>query len=78
MRAAILMLTAVALGAGARAAEKGYAHPELLVDPAWVAAHGGDADVRVVDMRDATTYAAGHIPGAVRLDDAPLRNREDH
>ena len=27
----------------------GYAHPEALVDTAWVAAHGRDSGVRLVD-----------------------------
>ena len=28
-----------------------YAHPEQLVETDWVAAHAGDANVRIVDMR---------------------------
>lgn len=55
----------------------GYARPELLVDPGWVALHANDADVRIVDLRPAAAYAAGHIPGAVRLEEGPLRTAED-
>jgi thiosulfate/3-mercaptopyruvate sulfurtransferase len=55
----------------------GYARPEMLVDPAWVEQHGQDANVRVVDARSATAYAAGHIPGAIRASEGPLRNAED-
>jgi thiosulfate/3-mercaptopyruvate sulfurtransferase len=55
----------------------GYANPRLLVDTSWVALHAHDPDVRLVDMRDADAYAAGHIPGAVRMAEAPLRNSED-
>jgi thiosulfate/3-mercaptopyruvate sulfurtransferase len=47
-----------------------------IVDPAWLAAHLHDRDVRVADVRwrlgkpDAgrRAYAAGHLPGAVFLD----------
>ena len=50
-----------------------YAHPEQLVDTAWVAQHAGDANVRVVDMRQ-SGYADGHVPGAVYL--SPLAVRD--
>ncbi len=44
----------------------GYAHPETLVDTAWVAAHGNDAGVRLVEVDvDTSSYDQGHIPGAV-------------
>jgi thiosulfate/3-mercaptopyruvate sulfurtransferase len=54
-----------------------YAHPELLVATAWVALHAEDRDVRLVDMRDEKAYAAGHIPGAVRIEEGPLRDPEE-
>ena len=47
--------------------ERGYAHPELLADSAWLAEHLNDPKVRIVDVRPADQYAAGHIPGAVNL-----------
>jgi thiosulfate/3-mercaptopyruvate sulfurtransferase len=50
-----------------------YAHPEQLVDTAWVAAHGHDANVRVVDMRQAG-YADGHVPDAVSLSPVAIRD----
>jgi thiosulfate/3-mercaptopyruvate sulfurtransferase len=51
-----------------------YAHPEQLVETDWVAAHAGDANVRVVDMRmGATAYPAGHVPGAVYLSPVAIR-----
>jgi thiosulfate/3-mercaptopyruvate sulfurtransferase len=44
----------------------GYAHPHTLVTTAWVAAHGGDANVRLVEVDvDTGAYDAGHINGAV-------------
>ncbi|CAA9546297.1 MAG: Thiosulfate sulfurtransferase, rhodanese [uncultured Thermomicrobiales bacterium] len=46
----------------------GYAHPELLVDPAWVAARLGDPAVRVVALTPADDFAAGHVPGAAQVD----------
>jgi thiosulfate/3-mercaptopyruvate sulfurtransferase len=56
----------------AASAAPGYAHPELLVDTAWVAAHATDPNVRIVDMRT-SGFAQGHIPGAVHLDNGPIR-----
>jgi thiosulfate/3-mercaptopyruvate sulfurtransferase len=44
----------------------GYAHPEALVDTAWVAAHAGDSDVRLVEVDvDTSAYEQGHVPDAV-------------
>jgi thiosulfate/3-mercaptopyruvate sulfurtransferase len=52
----------------------GYAHPEQLVETDWVAAHAGDTNVRVVDMRSAATaYPGGHVPGAVYLSPVAIR-----
>ncbi len=46
-----------------------YAHPEALVDTAWVAAHLDDAAVRIVECdEDVLLYDQGHIPGAIKLD----------
>jgi thiosulfate/3-mercaptopyruvate sulfurtransferase len=43
-----------------------YAHPEVLVDTTWVAAHLSDPNVRVIEVDvDTTQYEKGHIPGAV-------------
>ena len=49
--------------------DAGYAHPEFLVDAAWVEAHGGDANVVVVDTDVEAGYLRGHIPGAVLVPD---------
>jgi thiosulfate/3-mercaptopyruvate sulfurtransferase len=48
--------------------QRGYAHPELLADTDWLAAHLEDPRVRIVDARGPQQYEAGHIPGAVNLD----------
>ena len=46
----------------------GYARPELLLDPALLAAQPND--FIVLDVRDAKAYAAGHVPRARRADPA--------
>jgi thiosulfate/3-mercaptopyruvate sulfurtransferase len=47
----------------------GYAHPEYLVDTAWVAAHLDDPKVRIAESdEDYLLYDTGHIPGAVKVD----------
>ncbi len=48
---------------------KGYAHPEVLVDADWVEAHLQDPQVRLIEVDvDTTAYEQGHIPGAVGFD----------
>ncbi len=43
-----------------------YAHPESLVSTEWVAAHGSEASVRLVEVDvDTSAYEQGHIAGAV-------------
>lgn len=43
-----------------------YAHPESLVSTDWVAEHGRDANVRLVEVDvDTAAYEQGHISGAV-------------
>jgi len=50
-----------------------YTHPEQLVETDWVAAHGNDANVRIVDMRQ-SGYGDGHVPGAVYLSPVAIRD----
>ena len=48
------------------AENKGYAHPEGLVDADWVQAHLNDPKVRMIEIDvDTKAYDQGHIPGAV-------------
>ncbi|MBI4182513.1 MAG: sulfurtransferase [Proteobacteria bacterium] len=43
-----------------------YAHPELLVETAWVEKHGNDPRVRVVEVDvDTAAYDEGHVEGAL-------------
>ena len=53
-----------------------YARPEMLVDTNWLAAHLRDPDIRIVDMRN-QGYDAGHIPGAVYLANASIRDTKN-
>jgi thiosulfate/3-mercaptopyruvate sulfurtransferase len=47
----------------------GYAHPEVLVETAWVADHLNDPNIRLIEAdEDVLLYEVGHIPGAVKLD----------
>ena len=42
-----------------------YAHPEVLVSTQWVAEHGNDANVRLVEVDvDTSAYDQGHVAGA--------------
>ncbi|MBX3140089.1 MAG: sulfurtransferase [Trueperaceae bacterium] len=48
---------------------QGYAHPEVLVDTAWLDAHKSDAGLRVFEVdEDVLLYEEGHVPGALKLD----------
>jgi thiosulfate/3-mercaptopyruvate sulfurtransferase len=48
------------------AENKGYTHPEVVVDADWVQAHLKDPKVRLIEVDvDSSAYDQGHIPGAV-------------
>jgi thiosulfate/3-mercaptopyruvate sulfurtransferase len=68
----LAVVTSLAAGAMSQA-RSGDARPEMLVDTAWLAQHGADPNVRVVDMRP-NGYAAGHVPGAVFLANSAIRD----
>ncbi|GIX46738.1 MAG: hypothetical protein KatS3mg131_0949 [Candidatus Tectimicrobiota bacterium] len=44
-----------------------YAHPELLVDTAWLEAHLDDPGLRIVDCDPFDAYRRAHIPNAVGI-----------
>jgi thiosulfate/3-mercaptopyruvate sulfurtransferase len=46
---------------------RGYASIDHLVSTAWLEKHLNDDSVLIVDLRKEEDYAAGHIPGSVRL-----------
>lgn len=45
----------------------GYPNARLLVGAAWLDEHLDEPGLRIVDMRGAGDYAAGHVPGAVNI-----------
>ncbi len=46
-----------------------YANPDVLVSTEWVAEHGRDDGVRLVEVdEDVLLYVQGHVEGAVKLD----------
>ena len=50
-------------------AERGYAHPEVLVSTDWVAEHMNDPLVRIIESNeDPLLYHTKHIPAAVEVD----------
>ena len=57
-------------GAGSNALEP---RPDLLVDTRWLRDHGADPHLRIIDLRPADQYRAGHVPGAVHLPIDSLR-----
>jgi thiosulfate/3-mercaptopyruvate sulfurtransferase len=54
--------------AAARAGFTGYAHPEWLVDGAWLKARRDDPSVKIIAVTPFEAYEAGHIPGAHQID----------
>jgi thiosulfate/3-mercaptopyruvate sulfurtransferase len=50
-------------------ADRGYAHPEVLVSTDWLAENLNNPAIRIVESNEDTLlYASGHIPGAVHVD----------
>jgi thiosulfate/3-mercaptopyruvate sulfurtransferase len=56
---------------------EGYARPELLAETAWLAGQLGQPGIRLVDLRSAEAYRAGHIPGALHMDTNKLKDPDD-
>jgi thiosulfate/3-mercaptopyruvate sulfurtransferase len=54
-----------------------YARAELLVEPEWLVGRLNDPNLRLIDVRPQADYDKGHLPGAVRLDEALLRSDAD-
>ena len=49
--------------------KRGYAHPDRLVEAAWLSARLGGKGLKVVESdEDLLLYDIGHIPGAIRID----------
>ncbi len=78
MRKLVVLLAATITPACAPAPDavtpdSGYARPELLVSADWLLEHASDPGVRIVDLRP-RGYEDGHIPGAVHLANASIRD----
>ncbi|HEY8477229.1 MAG TPA: sulfurtransferase [Chloroflexota bacterium] len=63
--------------APAASGSAGYANPDLLAETPWLAERLQDVKVRVVDLRTEEKYRAGHIPNAVWVDGAKLKDPDD-
>lgn len=63
------LLASASMSAAPVAAQdtSGYPNAQLLVNTTWLNDHLDDATVRILDMRSASAYASGHIPGAVSV-----------
>jgi thiosulfate/3-mercaptopyruvate sulfurtransferase len=55
------------LGVASDLDSRGYSSIDRLVSTTWLADHLDDDSLLVVDLRKEEDYAAGHIPGAIRL-----------
>jgi thiosulfate/3-mercaptopyruvate sulfurtransferase len=50
-------------------ADRGYAHPDVLVSTQWVEDHLDDPTVKIIESdEDVLLYDTGHIPGAIKVD----------
>jgi thiosulfate/3-mercaptopyruvate sulfurtransferase len=71
----LLLIAIFVLPFAVWAGAAGYPNSQFLVEPAWLAQHLKDANLRIVDMRtDSKDYDEdGHIPGAVYLSVSSIR-----
>ena len=61
----VYILFAPAIGA---AESTDYPRPHLLIQPQELARFSGDSGLVILDIRSAEAFAAGHVPGAQRVD----------
>src|SRR6267142_7159657 len=76
MRTSLLLAGAIALSTATCLAEEtkpaSYAHPELLVETAWLDENIIRPELVLLDLRARDVYDQGHIPGSYWLDDNRL------
>jgi len=78
IRMELLLLPGLLLGVvGAARSRAQPPRAALVVETGWVEAHLKEANVRIVDMRSDEAYRGGHIPGAIRIAEGPLRDPND-
>ncbi len=53
-----------------------YANPQLLVESDWLEANLGKEGLRIIDVRSADDYAAGHVPNAINIPSSSFRDAE--
>ena len=66
----LLFVAAMLIAASAEAASP---RDQLVVTPAWLAAHAGDKDLVILHVGTEAGYNAGHIPGARLVDPKNLQ-----
>ena len=54
-----------------------YANPQLLVETDWLEANLGKEGLRIIDIRSADDYAAGHVRNAINIPSSSFRD-PDH
>ncbi len=74
----LILLASLVLGSGSAIGQSAtplasptavsYAHPEWLVDSAWLAERTADPTVAIIALMPPEDFAAGHIPGSVQTD----------
>src|SRR3972149_10425639 len=71
----LIFIALVFLGLVSSSWAASYPNSQFLVEPAWLAGHLKDQNLRVVDMRtDSKDYdKEGHIPGAIYLSVESIR-----
>jgi thiosulfate/3-mercaptopyruvate sulfurtransferase len=67
MRGRVFLLGLLMMLIGIEPASAAYANSQFLVEPAWLAQHLKEPNLRVIDMRSSSMdyFEKGHIPGAV-------------
>lgn len=58
---------------GATGGSAGLGSEDLRVDAAWLGSQLGGGAVQVLDLRDASAFQAGHVPGSLHVDVSALR-----
>lgn len=66
--AGVIPVSAATPVASPAATPTGYAHPDWLVDPAWLDQHLHVKNLIVIALTPADEFAKGHIDGAVQVD----------
>jgi len=66
------LMAALSPGVAEESRAPGYAHPEMLVETAWLDENIIRPEILIVDLRSPALFGFGHIPGAFSLDEGRL------